>query len=89
MQCSCGGEASTKTAQREANKAVRSFYQCPRCKRVSDGVLFINDIEVARDQGGQTLARDAFNSLSAESARALLMAAQPKSDSCAQTEFAF
>lgn len=90
MQCQCGADAVTQTAVRKALKAELSFYQCKMCKRVSDGVLFIEGIEVAYDQGGTPLARSSFNTLTEESARELLdAAAPPKASLNDQAEFAF
>lgn len=80
MQCVCGGDATTKTAERTPLKAELVFYQCSakKCGRVSDGVLYIAGVEVVRDGGSAAPhARQAFNTLTPDSADELLDAARP------------
>lgn len=75
MQCSCGGDATTKPATKKLSKtliAKLSFYECEKCSRVSGAVLFITDTVVAEDNGGVAEARQAFNNLTIESAESLL-----------------
>lgn len=78
MQCSCGADASTKIAKREpanARPAKLLFYECGECGRVSDAVLYVDGVEVAADRGSKIAARDAFNTLTSESANSLYEAA--------------
>lgn len=51
MQFSCGGDVSTKTAERKPIWTEIALYQCKEFSRVSDAVLFIDGIEVAADRG--------------------------------------
>lgn len=72
MQCQCGGNASSSKAAMSSPKCVLKFIECSDCKRVSDGVLYIKDIVVARDSGAAPKARDAFRSMTDELAKELL-----------------
>lgn len=71
MQCMCGGDAKTSSAERRPLKAELSFYVCRECQLVSCGVLYIEGIEIAIDAGPTGSDRIAFNSLTVESARQL------------------
>lgn len=76
MQCLCGGSASSSKATISNPKCVLKFLECADCKRVSDAVLYIKDVEVARDSGAKPSARDAFCSMTPDLAKALLNGAR-------------
>lgn len=75
MQCSCGGDATTKPAIKKLSKTLTaklSFYECDKCSRVSGAVLLVAEMVVAEDNGRVAEARQTFNTLTIESAEALL-----------------
>lgn len=78
MQCMCGDIASTKTVVRKACAAELDFYECRTCARVSDGVLYVEEIEVLADAGMVAHARLAFNELTSPKAQQLLELAKRK-----------
>lgn len=71
MQCSCGASADLTTQTNRKCKAELRYYQCEKCKRVSDGVLTIQGRDVSWDHDNDAQARRWFDTLTPESAESL------------------